>query len=63
MSVVHYELLKPSETITSNRNGAKLLRLTGALNDIQLQYNKMHGRGFYSQTKLDPTLQKLSRHT
>jgi len=60
LSVVYYELLKPSETITSDLYRKQLIRLNRALKDKRPQYNERHDKVILQH---DNTRPHVTKHT
>lgn len=54
LGVVHYELLKPTETITGDRYRTQLMRLSRALKDKRPQYNERHDKVILQHDNAQP---------
>ncbi|GFT49524.1 mariner Mos1 transposase [Trichonephila clavipes] len=59
LGVVHYELLKPTETITGDRYRTQLMRLSRALKDKRPQYNERHDEGILQLDNARPHVAKV----
>ncbi|GFX01715.1 mariner Mos1 transposase [Trichonephila clavipes] len=62
LGVVHYELLKPTETITRDRYRTQLMRLSRALKDKRPQYNDRHDKVILQHDNDRPHVANWSRH-
>jgi len=59
LSLVYYELLKPTETITGDRYRTQLMRLSQALEDKQPQYNERHDKVILQHENARPHVAKV----
>ncbi|GFT03356.1 mariner Mos1 transposase [Trichonephila clavipes] len=59
LSVVYYELLKPTETITGDRYRTQLMRLSRALKDKRPQYNERHDKVILQHDNARPHVAKV----
>ncbi|GFY09176.1 mariner Mos1 transposase [Trichonephila clavipes] len=59
LSVVYYELLKPTETITGDRYRTQLMRLSRALKDKRPQYNERRNKVILQHDNVRPHVAKM----
>ena len=59
LDVMYYELFKPSETITGDRYGTKLMSLSRALKEKRPQYQERHDKVILQHDNARPRVARL----